>query len=308
MRWLFHVVRAEELGWGSDGRYAPASLASEGFIHASYQDLVAESARLYFAAEAPSSLRVLAIDPRRLDVPVVVAETPRGPMPHIHGPIPVDAVRMIDLDAVADHPDLVLGTRIALLAFPGMTLLDHVGPLDALSRISTMGFDPTTTCEVVALARRQELGDVDTDPPVVWSLWGGELVTARYRPSLDSFDVLVVPGGPATRVLERDEFAIAWLQTFPTNRITASVCTGSLLLGAAGRLQGRRATTHHTMMAELQRFGAIPVAERVVDEGQLVTAGGVTSGIELGLHLVKRLVGDDACAKIAAQMEVRSTV
>jgi putative intracellular protease/amidase/uncharacterized protein (DUF952 family) len=305
MRWLFHVVRAEDLGWGSDGRYAPPSLAHEGFIHASYKDVVVESARLYFKAEELASLRVLAIDPRRLDVPIQVADTPRGPMPHIHGAIPVDAVRMLDLESVEAHPGEVLGTRIALLAFPGMTLLDLVGPLDALSRIATMGFDPTTTCEVVALARRREEVDLDSDPPVVWSAWGGELVTARYRPALDSFDVLVVPGGPATRTLEHDAEAIAWLQTFPVNRLTASVCTGSLLLGAAGRLQGKRATTHHTMMAELARFGATAVAERVVDEGQLVTAGGVTSGIELGLHLVKRLAGDDACAKIAAQMEVR---
>jgi len=308
MRWLFHVVRAEDLGWGSDGRYAPPSLAREGFIHASYKDVVVESARLYFEAEELASLRVLAIDPRRLDVPVEVADTPRGPMPHIHGSIPVDAVRMLDLESVDAHVDAVTGTRIALLAFPGMTLLDLVGPLDALSRIATMGFDPTTTCEVVALARRREEDDVESDPPVVWSAWGSELVTARYRPALDSFDVLVVPGGPATRALENDAEAIAWLQTFPVNRLLASVCTGSLLLGAAGRLQGRRATTHHTMMKELERFGAVAVAERVVDEGQLVTAGGVTSGIELGLHLVKRLAGDEACAKIAAQMEVRSAV
>jgi putative intracellular protease/amidase/uncharacterized protein (DUF952 family) len=306
MRWLFHVVRAEDLGWGSDGRYAPASLAHEGFIHASYKDVVVESARLYFPAEDLASLRVLAIDPRRLDVPVQVSDTPRGPMPHIHGSIPVDAVRMIDLDGVEAHADDVVGTRIALVAFPGMTLLDLVGPLDALSRIATMGFDPSTTCEVVALARRRDGGDLDADPPVVWSAWGGELVTARYRPSLESFDVLVVPGGPATRELERDEEAIGWLQTYPANRLVASVCTGSLLLGASGRLNGKRATTHHKMMEELARFGATAVAERVVDEGQLVTAGGVTSGIELGLHLVKRLAGDDACATIAAQMEVRS--
>ena len=306
MRWLFHVVRAEELGWGSDGRYAPPSLAREGFIHASYKDVVVESARLYFEAEELASLRVLAIDPRRLDVAVEVADTPRGPMPHIHGSIPVDAVRMIDLDGVDAHADRVVGTRIALLAFPGMTLLDLVGPLDALSRIATMGFDATTTCEVVALARRREEVDLETDPPVVWAAWGSELVAARYRPALDSFDVLVVPGGPATRALEDDPEAIEWLQTFPANRITASVCTGALLLGAADRLRGKRATTHHTRMAELARFGAIAVTERVVDEGQLVTAGGVTSGIDLGLHLVKRLAGDDAYAKIAAQMEVRS--
>jgi cyclohexyl-isocyanide hydratase len=304
MRWLFHLVRAEELGWGSDGRYAPASLAREGFIHASYKDAVVESARLYFAGQDPAGLRVLAIDPRRLDVTIEIADTPRGPMPHVQGSIPVDAVRVIDLDAVETHPDEVTGTRIALVAFPGMTLLDLVGPLDALSRIATMGFDATTTCEVVAMTRRREDGDAAEDPPVVWSAWGAELVTARHRPSLDGFDVLVVAGGPGTRALEHDEEAIAWLGSFPANRITASVCTGALLLGAAGRLRGKHATTHHTMMKELARFGAIAVAERVVDEGQLVTAGGVTSGIDLGLHLVKRLAGEEAYRQIAMQMAV----
>ncbi len=305
MRWLFHVVRAEELGWGSDGRYAPPSLAHEGFIHASYKDLVVESARLYFKADELAKLRVLAIDPRRLDVPLDVAETPRGPMPHIRGSVPVDAVRVIDLDAVEDHPDEVGGTRIALLAFPGMTLLDLIGPLDALSRLATMGIDAATTCEVVALARRREDVDREVDPPVVWSAWGCELVAARYRPPLDGFDLLVVPGGPAARGLEVDFEAIEWLQTFPPNRLVASVCTGALLLGAAGRLHGKRATTHHTMMGELTRFGATAVAERVVDDGQVVTAGGVTAGIDLGLHLVARLAGEAARVKVAAQMEVR---
>ena len=304
-RWLYHLVRAEDLGWGSDGRYAPASLAREGFIHASYKDRVEESARLYFAADDLPKLRLLAVDPRRLDVPVEVADTPRGPMPHVHGSITVDAVRVLGLDALDTQPDAVTGTRIALAAFPGLTLLDLVGPLDALSRIASMGFDPTTTCEVIALARRREASEVESDPPVVWSAWGAELVTARHRPALDAFDVLVVPGGPGTRALEHDAEAIAWLATFPANRLLASVCTGALLLGAAGRLRGKRATTHHTMLGDLARFGAIAVAERVVDEGQLVTAGGVTAGIELGLHLVGRLAGSDAHAKIAAQMEAR---
>jgi cyclohexyl-isocyanide hydratase len=299
MRWLFHIVRAEELGWGRDGRYAPPSLATEGFIHASYRDAVAESARLYFPADA--RLRVLAVDPRRLDVPVEIAETPRGPMPHVRGSIPVDAVRVIEPEGVEAHPDGVTGTRIALLAFEGMTLLDLVGPLDALSRIATMGFDDTTTCEVLAMTHPED----DPASTSVWAAWGAELLATRYRPSLDGFDVLVVPGGPGTRVLEHDTEAIAWLDTFPRNRITASVCTGSLLLGAAGRLAGRRATTHKTMLGELARFGATAVQERVVDDGQLVTAGGVISGIDLGLHLVRRLTGEVAYEKIAAQMEAR---
>ena len=306
LKWLFHLVRPEDLGWRSDGRYAPPSLEREGFIHASYKDKVLESASLYFSAEDVPRLRLLAIDPRRLDVPLEIADTPRGPMPHIVGSIPVDAVRVLDLGAVETHADEVKGTRIALVAFMGMTLLDLVGPLDALSRIATMGFDETTTCEVIALTRRREAEDREVDPPVVWSVCGAELVTARYRPALDSFDVLVVAGGPATRVLEHDQEAIDYLASFPANRLLASVCTGSILLGAAGRLKGKHATTHHTMMKELARFGAISVPQRVVDDGQLVTAGGVTCGIDLGLHLVRRLVGDEAHAKIAAQMEVRT--
>ena len=104
MRWLFHVAPASAVSFVGD-RYAPASLATEGFVHASYRDVVVESARLYFPANA--DLRVLVIDPRLLDVPVVVATTPRGPMPHIHGAIPRAAIRVMDLADVATAPDLV---------------------------------------------------------------------------------------------------------------------------------------------------------------------------------------------------------
>jgi uncharacterized protein (DUF952 family) len=87
MRWLYHL-RLE--GPASTGRYAPPSLASEGFAHASYRDDVLESARLHFPKGA--SLEVLRIDPRRLDVPVELAATPRGDMPHVHGSIPHSAI------------------------------------------------------------------------------------------------------------------------------------------------------------------------------------------------------------------------
>jgi cyclohexyl-isocyanide hydratase len=300
MRWIFHVVRAEDLGWGRDGRYAPTSLGEEGFIHASYKDRVAESARLYFPADA--RLRVLAIDPRRLDVGVRVVETPRGPMPHVEGSIPFDAIKVVDLDAIDAHPDRVTGTKIGFLAFAGMTLLDLVGPLDALSRIAKMGFDATTSCEVVAVTRPE--GDTTTIDVPVWSSAGLYVTAERYRPPLDAFDVLVVPGGPGTRALEADVPVLEYLRSFPANRLLASVCTGSLVLGAAGRLAGKRATTHATALSELVKYGATPLGVRVVDEGQVVTAAGVTAGIQLGIHLVRRLAGDDAAAAIAKQMEV----
>jgi putative intracellular protease/amidase/uncharacterized protein (DUF952 family) len=294
MRWIFHIVRREEIAWGADGRYAPPSLSREGFIHASYKESVAESARLYFPADA--DLRALAIDPRRLDAPIEIAQTPRGDMPHIRGSIPADAITVLTLDAIDSHPDVVTGTRILFLAFEGMTLLDLVGPLDALSRIASMGFDRETTCEVASL----------TPSEPVYSACGLEVRTARHRPPLDSFEVLVVPGGPGTRILENDPEVATYLQSFPTNRLLASVCTGSLLLGAAGRLRNLRATTHGVALSSLEKYGAKPVQRRVVDELQVVTAAGVTSGIDLGLHLVRRLTDDATAAVIAKQMEVRA--
>lgn len=301
MRWLFHVLRSEEVTWASDGRYRPASLEREGFIHASFRDDVLESARLYFPADA--ALQVLAIDPRRLDVPVDVVDTPRGPMPHVRGPIPCDAVRVLSLEDVPTHGDRVTGTHFGFCAFAGMTLLDLVGPLDVLSRIASMGFDRTSSCEVIALTRPAE--DPTVSDVEVWQGSALSIHAARYRPALDVFDVLVVPGGPGARTLLASDPAIgSYLASFPHNRILASVCTGALLVGAAERLTGKCATTHASALHELAGFGAVAVRERVVDEGNIVTAGGVTSGIELGLHLVLRLEGRETCDAIADRIEV----
>lgn len=289
MQWLYHVLRAEALSWGKDARYAPESFEKDGFIHASYKDRVVESAKLYFPADA--ELRVLAIDPRRLDVPIDVASTPRGPMPHIQGSIPVDAITIKHLDEMDTAPDRVVGTRIGFAAFEGMTLLDLVGPLEVLSRIAAMGSDPTTTCEVFSLMEGP-----------VYEGAGLTIEARRHRPPLESFDVLVIPGGPETRLLAMDSALLRYLASFPANRLLASVCTGALLLGS--RVKGKRATTHHSAFDELAELGAEVVKdERVVDQGQLVTSGGVTSGIDLGLHLVKRLVGDDVAKAIARRIE-----
>ncbi len=288
MRWLFHVYDGPELG---SHHYAAASLAQEGFIHASFKEAVADSARLYFPST--DSLRVLQIDPRRLDVPVAFADTPRGPMPHIHGRVPRDAVRAtLSLEEVVSAPDAVTGTRFVLVAFEGMTLLDLVAVYDPLSRIASMNIDGTSSCEIVAGHEGR-----------IWSMDGADVVPRRVRPDLANFDVLVLPGGLGTRTLVNDGSFVAWLKTFPENRLHASVCTGALLLGATGRLDGKRATTHASAIRELARYGATATAERVVDEGPIVTAGGVTSGLDLGLHLVRRLYGDDATTRIARQME-----
>lgn len=293
MRFLYHLLCREQLVWDASDRYAPQSLAREGFVHASFHDAVRESAELYFPGVAAAELSLLAIDPRRLDVPVHLADTPRGAMPHIHGSIPRAATRTLGLTELDAAPDRVAGTRIGFAAFQGMTLLDLVGPLDAVSRIASMGFEPTTECEVFALTRD------------AWSGAGATLVVERFRPKLDEFDVLVIPGGFATRELVQDTDVVEYLRSFPETRRLASVCTGALLLGAAGRLRGLRATTHASARLELEAWGARFVEERVVDAGPVVTAGGVSAGLDLGLWLVRWLEGDAVAQSIARQMELR---
>ena len=103
--------------------------------------------------------------------------------------------------------------------------------------------------------------------------------------------------GPATGVraeIERDEMPAFFREARGAGALVASVCTGAMILAAADLVRGRRAITHHTAIADLAAAGATIVNERVVDDGDLVTAGGVTSGLDLGLHLVGRLLGDDA--------------
>ncbi len=288
-RWIYHLVPRAQVPAGD---LTPASLATEGFVHGSFRGDVLESARLHFAPG--EDLVAVPIDPRRAGVRIEWASTPRGPMPHLFGAIPRDALGApVELDALDAAPDLVTGTRFGFVAFGGVTLLDLVGVLDPVSRLASMGFDPTTTCEVIA-----------ADTPDVWTHHGASFSVPRVRPPLEDFDVLVVAGGLGTRALERDPDVLAWLATFPPNRILSSVCTGSLLLAAAGLLAGRRATTHVRELEHLRELGADAVESRLVDAWPLVTAGGVTCALDLGLHLVRRLAGDDVARAIANQMQL----
>src|SRR5262249_47476926 len=117
------------------------------------------------------------------------------------------------------------------------------------------------------------------------------------------YDMIVVPGGLGARALMRDESFLGWLRTSEPCPLKVSVCTGALLLGAAGFLKNKRATTHPSAFAELEPFCGTVLDERIVDEGDVITAGGVTSGIDLGLYLVEKLAGRLARNRIAKQMD-----
>jgi transcriptional regulator GlxA family with amidase domain len=130
------------------------------------------------------------------------------------------------------------------------------------------------------------------------------LVADRPLAEVAGPDILVVPGGFGTRTLLGDEELTSWIATaHERTRWTTSVCTGALLLGAAGVLRGLRATTHWAVLERLADFGAEPVRERVVEDGKVMTAAGVSAGIDMGLRLAQLLAGDDMAKAIQLGIE-----
>lgn len=181
--------------------------------------------------------------------------------------------------------------KAALVVFDGMTALDFFGFYDPVTRLKSMAIDPAFEWRLCARS------------PEVTDDRGARFAAGSVGEDLGGFDLVFVPGGFGTRALQRDAAFVEWIATAAPARLKVSVCTGALLLGAAGFLRGRRATTHPNAYAELAPYCAAVLDERVVDEGDVVTARGVSSSIDLGLHVVERLAGAEARARIARQMD-----
>jgi transcriptional regulator GlxA family with amidase domain len=181
--------------------------------------------------------------------------------------------------------------KMAFVLFHRLTVMDFIGVYDPLTRLKSMGLMADVEWDLCALTKEVTDGK------------GLCLAATAVGRPLAAYDLLVVPGGMGTRTLQHDRTFIDWLRSSEPVKVKASVCTGSLLLGAAGFLKSRRATTHRTVFEELRPYCAEVVDDRVVDEGDIVTARGVTSAIDLGLYLVERLAGPQARARIAAQMD-----
>jgi transcriptional regulator GlxA family with amidase domain len=168
--------------------------------------------------------------------------------------------------------------RIAILIFDKLTALDAVGPYEVLSRL------PNAELSFVA----KEPGPKRTDTGAL------SLIADRAISDLPDPDMVLVPGGEGNRPLMKDPEVIDWLRAaHETTTWTTSVCTGALVLGAAGILEGKRATTHWAYREKLREFGAEPTVARFVEDGKVVTAAGVSAGIDMALHLAARDVGED---------------
>jgi cyclohexyl-isocyanide hydratase len=181
--------------------------------------------------------------------------------------------------------------QAAFVVFDRMTSLDFIGFYDPVTRLKSMKIIDDFEWRICSTTRQV----VDDR--------GLRIEADAVGEPLDSYDMLFVPGGFGTRNLQHDRSFLEWLKTAGPARLKVSVCTGALLLGAAGFLRGRRATTHPAAYKELEPYCGEVVHERVVDEGDIITARGVSSAIDLGLHLVQKLAGAEARARIAAQMD-----
>lgn len=177
--------------------------------------------------------------------------------------------------------------KIAVLLFDEITALDAIGPYEVLHMLPQ--------AEVRWVAKRE--GPVRAD--------GGLSLVADYALNeLTNADLLLVPGGFGARRAQTDEETLDWLRAIDaTTKLTASVCTGSILLGAAGLLRERRATTHWAFYDQLASHGVHPVAERVVRDGKYATAAGVSAGIDLALTLAIEFMGPEIASGIQLGIE-----
>lgn len=184
-------------------------------------------------------------------------------------------------------------TKIGVLVFDDVEELDFVGPW-----------------EVFSVANRIRPGSFparlrSTGPSTIRARFGMLVTSASSVYHGRSPDLLILPGGPGRKRESRDARLLEYLRrAHQRGTVLASVCTGAFILAAAGLLDGKTATTHHAALAELQTYSKVKVVRRrIVDEGDILTAGGISAGIDLGLHLVRRFAGGRVATEVAKTME-----
>lgn len=176
---------------------------------------------------------------------------------------------------------------IAFLLFDGITQLDLMGPAQVLSRLGN------TTVHLVA----KDLSPVSTDS-------GFPLMPTATMDDVKAADIMCIPGGFGTLDVMKDARSLEWVKEIASNATwVTSVCTGSLILAAAGQLMGYKAACHWASRDQLAYFGAIPTAERIVFDRNRASGGGVTSGIDFGLALAAKIRGDAYAKFIQLSLE-----
>ncbi|HEU4462525.1 MAG TPA: DJ-1/PfpI family protein [Solirubrobacterales bacterium] len=178
--------------------------------------------------------------------------------------------------------------KIAILVFDGITALDAIGPYEVLRSV------PGWKVQFVG----KEKGEVRTDSGALG------LSADHAIAEVEAADIVLVPGGQGNRALLDDEEVLGWLRRLDAGtKWTTSVCTGSMVLGAAGLLEGKRATCHWAFLDDLREYGVEPVQGRYVEDGKVLTAAGVSAGIDMALHLVGQEVGPELAQAVQLGIE-----
>jgi transcriptional regulator GlxA family with amidase domain len=186
---------------------------------------------------------------------------------------------------------------LAVFIFPDVEELDFVGVYEVLGNANTMLREGT-----LKLDRPLRVDVLATESPVTCTN-GLKVVPAKASSDFTPYDVLVIPGGGGIRPLMKDQEFLEKLRQFAKDHVICSVCTGSLILGAAGILDGKRALTHQWYLKELQGY-AEPAEGRVHVDGNLVTAAGVSSSIDLGLKLLELMYNAPTARRVAERLEL----
>jgi transcriptional regulator GlxA family with amidase domain len=183
--------------------------------------------------------------------------------------------------------------KIAYIIFNGITWLDLIGIYDAIGRLRSLQYLPGLTWDICAFTNS------------VADNFGLEMRPDKIRNFLGDYDAIVVPGGHGTRTLQFDGEFIHWIKTAERAKFKISICTGSLILGAAGFLTEKKATTNYNEYEALKPYCKEVVTDRIVEDDHVITAGAVTSSIDLGLYLCKKWAGQEAQNEIRKRMDYK---
>lgn len=181
--------------------------------------------------------------------------------------------------------------KIAYILFDRITLLDFIGIYDPISRLKSMNYIPELHWDLCAF----------NNP--IQDNFGLKVQVNQIQNDLSIYDMIIVPGGFGTRPLQQDENFLQWLKTAEKVKYKISICTGSLLLGAAGFLKNAKATTNFQEYESLQPYCKEVIKDRIVEDGAIITAGAVAASLDLGLFLCEKFVDKQARKAIQKNMD-----
>lgn len=181
--------------------------------------------------------------------------------------------------------------KIAYIIFDDITWLDFIGVYDPLSRLKSLNYLPDLTWDICSFSKNAK------------DNFGLEITSTKTKVLLADYDAIIIPGGVGTRTLRFDKNFIDWIKTAQKVKYKISICTGSLILGAAGFLTGKTATTHFKEYESLRPYCDRVSTDRIVEDNNVITAGAVSASIDLGLYLCNKWAGQEAAKEIRRRLD-----